>query len=453
MIKLDSYSATIMRKFERHSKYLLGSSSSLKRELLRGFSGMAGAKFVNLVLAFVSSMMLARILGPDVYGAYAFIMSVIAFLALLSYIGLPALMTREISKYEQSNNWGLIRGMLLRSNQLVSGVSILIVLMLAALSMTFSSTSELDRWQLLLIALPIVPLVAHIKLMMATLRGFKRIVAGVVPELIIRPCVFLVALSCLLFVGQVNVDVVIFLQVVAALVAAVVGYKLVRKETATNIKIAAIEYRDKDWILALIPFIGLAGVSFLNVEFINIFLGLAGTNHDVAMFRIAANIAVFVALPLTLIESVISPYITRLYHSGDIDKLQKLAQVASLASLLASAVPAIVLLLFGTEIITILYGADYEIAYSPLVVIISGYMVVNLVGLSMQLLYATEYHTSAFRISLYGAFITVLICSFLIPVYGALGAGIALGFGKALRSVLYVAEARRLLKIKTSLIW
>ena len=198
MIKLDSYSATIMRKFERHSKYLLGSSSSLKRELLRGFSGMAGAKFVNLVLAFVSSMMLARILGPDVYGAYAFIMSVIAFLALLSYIGLPALMTREISKYEQSNNWGLIRGMLLRSNQLVSGVSILIVLMLAALSMTFSSTSELDRWQLLLIALPIVPLVAHIKLMMATLRGFKRIVAGVVPELIIRPCVFLVALSCLL---------------------------------------------------------------------------------------------------------------------------------------------------------------------------------------------------------------------------------------------------------------
>ena len=80
-------------------------------------------------------------------------------------------------------------------------------------------------------------------------------------------------------------------------------------------------------------------------------------------------------------------------------------------------------------------------------------MVVNLVGLSMQLLYATEYHTSAFRISLYGAFITVFICSFLIPVYGALGAGIALGFGKALRSVLYVAEARRLLKIKTSLIW
>ena len=90
---------------------------------------------------------------------------------------------------------------------------------------------------------------------------------------------------------------------------------------------------------------------------------------------------------------------------------------------------------------------------STLVVIVLGYMIVNLVGLSMQLLYATEYHTSAFRISAYGAFVTVLLCLFLIPFLGALGACIALGFGKALRAAFFVIEARRCLKIKTSLIW
>ena len=79
-------------------------------------------------------------------------------------------------------------------------------------------------------------------------------------------------------------------------------------------------------------------------------------------------------------------------------------------------------------------------------------MIVNLVGLSMQLLYATEYHATAFRISVYGAVITLLACLFLIPIFGVLGAGIVLGFGKALRAVLFVVGARRCLKIKTSLI-
>jgi O-antigen/teichoic acid export membrane protein len=171
------------------------------------------------------------------------------------------------------------------------------------------------------------------------------------------------------------------------------------------------------------------------------------------MFRAAANIALVVALPLAIIESVISPYITRLYHAGDLGKLQKLTQVASLAALLTSAVPAIVLLLFSTEAIIILYGSDYAPAFSTLVVIVLGYVIVNLVGLSMQLLYATEYQASAFRISTYGALVTVLLCSFLIPFFGALGAGIALGLGKALRAALFVVEARRRLEIKTSLIW
>ena len=197
----------------------------------------------------------------------------------------------------------------------------------------------------------------------------------------------------------------------------------------------------------------MAGVSFLNVEFINIFLGLSGTNQDVAIFRTAANIALFVALPLTLIESVISPYITRLYHAGELGKLQKLVKMVSLFALLASAVPAAALLFFGVEVITLLYGNDYAPAYSALVVIVIGYMLVNFVGLSMQLLYATEFHGSAFRISAYGAIVTVLLCVILIPFFGALGAGIVLGFGKAIRAIFFVIEARRLLKIQTSLIW
>ena len=434
-------------------RHLTGTSNGLRRDLLRSISGMVGVKLVNLVLAFISSILVARSLGPAGYGAYAFIMSLVGFFALLSYLGLPELMVREIAKYEQARQWGLIRGLLHKSHLFVAGIAILLMLLAATGNLIFSTSTELDRWRLLLIALPLIPVISMASLRTAALRGLRKVVMGAIPEMVIKPAAFLVMLLWLTSVGKVTAGTAILAQLGAALGALLVGILLFRRVAAEKVKSAAPEYENREWLSALLPFMGLAGVSFLNVEFINIFLGFSGTNQDVAMFRAAASIALIVALPLSLIESVISPYITRLYHAGELGKLQKLIQVASLAALLSSAVPAIILLLFSTETVTIFYGSDYAPAYSTLVVIVLGYMFVNLVGLSMQLLYATEYHVSAFRISAYGAVVTVLLCTFLIPYYGALGAGIALGFGKALRSVFFVIEARRRLEIKTSLIW
>jgi O-antigen/teichoic acid export membrane protein len=453
MSRSDLSVAVVINKAVDRYKYLVGTSASLRRDLLRGVGGMAGVKLINLALAFTSSILVARSLGPEGYGAYAFIMSLVSSIALLSCLGLPALMVREIAKYEQSQKWGLIRGFLHKGHLFVTGIVILLMLLVAMASIIFATSAELDRWRLLLIALPLIPVFALTSLRASTLRGFRKVILGAIPEMFIRPVIFLMALLWLLFIGKATVEAVIVAQVGAALGALSVGILLCRRVVARNVKNATLEYNNQEWLSALLPFMGLAGVSFLNVEFINIFLGFSGTNQDVAMFRAAANIALIVALPLALIETVISPYITRLYHAGELGKLQKLTQVASLAALLFSALPAIALLIFGTETIKIIYGSDYTSAFGTLVVIVLGYMIVNLVGLSMQLLYATEYHASAFRISAYGALVTVLLCLFLIPFFGALGAGIALGFGKALRAAFFVIEARRCLKIKTSLIW
>ena len=453
MFRPDLFFAVAINKAVDHFKYLVGTPASLRRDLLRGVSGMAGMNLVSLALAFASSILLARLLGPEGYGAYAFIMSLVGSLGLLSYLGLPVLMVREIAKYEQSQKWGLIRGLLHKSYQFVAGIGILLVLLVAVASIIFMTSAELDRWRLLLIALPLIPVLSMTSLKASTLRGLRRVVLGAIPEMFVRPVIFLIALLWLLYIGKVTVEAVIVVQVGAALGALSVGIFLYRRVAPESLLNTTPEYNNQEWLSALLPFMGLAGVSFFNVEFINLFLGFSGTNQDVAMFRAAANIALAVALPLTLIETVISPYITRLYHAGELRKLQKLTQVASLAALLVSAIPATVLLIFSTETIIIFYGNDYVPASGALVVIVLGYMVVSLVGLSMQLLYATEYHASAFRISAYGALVTVLLCLFLIPFFGALGAGIALGFGKALRAAFFVIEARRCLKIKTSLIW
>lgn len=425
---------------------------TLKKIIFKSLTGVACIKLISMGLVFASSVLLARILGPSNYGAYIFIISVINTLALISYLGLPPFITRKIAEYEQSNNWDLIHGLLRRTLQVVITISILLMIIVAVISFIFSS-SELDRWYLLLISQPLLPFIALIALTTAILRGFRRAVLSAVPDMIIRPIAFLAGVLYLVLIDDVSVNTVILIQIFISIITALVGFVFVKSMFVNKIKLTTINYKNKEWISTLLPFMGLACTSFFNVEFINIFLGISNTNQSIAIFQIAANLALFVALPLTLIESVIAPYITRLYYAEKLNDLERLTNIVSVFSLVLSLIPAIILIFYGSEIIKTLYGEEYAAAYNILVIIVLGYLYVNVVGLSMQLLYATEYHNSAFRISVQGAIITVLACLILIPTFGAIGAGIVLGFGKAIRATLFAVEARRLLKIKTSIIW
>ncbi len=429
------------------------SSFSIHREISRALGGVAITRLANLIIVFFSSVLAARVLGPNAFGTYAFVMSVISLLSLVSCLGVPALLTREIVKYEHGQSWELIGGLIKRSNQLVIGTTLFLMFLAALGSIAFRTADHLDRWTLILLSLPILPAIGISTIRVAALRGLRRVVLGTVPETIVRPLFFLICLGSLTLFNSATVENAIYSQVLSAYLGMTVGVIIFSRLAAKNLTRINLEYKTLAWTKMLIPFSGIAAVSFFNVEFINIFLGLSATNEDIAMFRVAANLALFVALPLTLIETVMMPYVTRYYSSGDLYSIQRLSQIASLASLCFSAFPALILMIFGEKLIKEIYGIEYISAYWTLVVIISGYMLVNLVGLSMQLLYATNYQSVAFRISLFGAIVTIIGCLILIPYFGTLGAGIVLGFGKALRAFFFVFSARKLLKIKTSIIW
>ncbi|MBV1879123.1 MAG: oligosaccharide flippase family protein [Pseudomonadales bacterium] len=427
-----------------------GVPGSLRRDLLSAISGTLGIRVVNMALAVATSIIVARSLGVEAYGSYAFVMSIIGTLALVCYIGLPELMVREIAKFDQNQQWGLIGG-LLRSCYLFLGVVFIpVVILIAGLGLVFATEAELDIWRLLLIALPLVPVLALITIQGAAFRGFRMIVSAAIPAMIVHPAMFLFAL---LFFAVATVEEALLMQLAAATCGLAVSLFWFRIRIQKQLHGVSREYDYGAWKSALLPFIGIAGVSFFNVEFINLLLGFLGSHEDMAVFRTAANIALVVALPLTLVETAISPYITRLYQANELAKLQKMVQLASFGALLASLVPGLLLLMFGDDVIRLLYGNEFVIAYETLVVIVVGYLIVNLVGLSMRLLYATDYQDDALSISAWGAVVTVIICIFLIPVFGAFGAGVVLGFGKALRAGLFVMAARRRLGIKTSLLW
>ncbi len=95
----------------------------LQRATARLARGAANAFLINIAgtgLAFLSQLLLARVLGVAGYGAYAYVMAWVTVLALLATLGFQTGMLRFVSAYCAREEWPLLRGVLRYAMQRVS---------------------------------------------------------------------------------------------------------------------------------------------------------------------------------------------------------------------------------------------------------------------------------------------------------------------------------------------
>jgi O-antigen/teichoic acid export membrane protein len=124
---------------------------------------------------------------------------------------------------------------------------------------------------------------------------------------------------------------------------------------------------------------------------------------------------------------------------------------AGLFSLLLSLPVVIVFVTFGHEILNVMYGDSYAEAYLPLLALAGGFAVVNVIGPSMQLLYATAYEKDALTISLLSLIAITVLSVVWIPTHGALGAALTFAIGKTARAIAFRIWAHRRLNQAFSL--
>ena len=108
----------------------------------------------------------------------------------MAVLGLGPLVVRQVASYHSFESWGLLRGMLRRSNQSVALASALTMAVAACVGwLVYRSQPELLHafW----IALLLIPLIAFATLRQAALQGLGRVVLGRAPETIVAPALFI----------------------------------------------------------------------------------------------------------------------------------------------------------------------------------------------------------------------------------------------------------------------
>lgn len=419
----------------------VGSKETLRGQLARGVAGIGVLKLIQLPIGLVISVLLARWLGVEGYGVYTYVFSLVSLLALPAYAGLSTLLVREVALYDQSNRRGFLLGVIRRSHQFSVVIALTIVVLVIGFSLRNAEWSVNGRWTLLMVATPIIPFAVILSIRVSVLRGLRQVVRSYIPGMLIQPVLFLIVVGTLGVSGYLNPMTAIVGQVVATLASLVAVSRFLAHSTA-GCSSSKPTYDDSRWLSALLPFSGIAIVSYVNTEIFVPLIGMLSTDAEVAYYRVAFSFAVLVAIPLVIVESVSYPHIARLYAEGGKKLLLNLSLRVGFLALFLSLPVVVGLAVFGNDILSLLYGAEYSDAWRPMIVLVLGFFVVNLVGPSMQLLYGTEFEKDALVISMLSVILVLALSVSLIPDHGAFGAALACSIAKISRAVVFWVWAR-----------
>lgn len=418
------------------------------RRLLRGVAGSGGIKAIFGLLTFATSVYLARVLGLEQYGIYVYAISIITLLSFPAQLGLPVLVVRQVARYDTLNEWKLLCGLLRRANQAVfvfSGIAAVILLLISDLLSSKAGESNGAQSHVLMIGAVLIPLTALGNLRGATLRGFGHVVSGQLPELFVRPLLFLAFVIYASTSMEFDARYAVGLQVASASVAFLAGVFLLNRVLPDIVRLASPTYDTKVWARSVLPLAILGGIQVIHHEIDVIVLGIFCSNQDVGLFFAALQGSYLVAFSLGMVNVAIAPAIARLHASGGYLALQNIVTWGA-RLVLAVAVPVCVLLiLLGQELLELVYGVEFRDAYLALIILCVGQMVNAAIGSVALILNMTGYEKDAALGAGAGVLLNVILSFTLVPTQGIIGAALANAISMmAWNTILGIQVYRRL---------
>lgn len=402
---------------------------------MRGGVGVLALRMIGIGFALVSSVILARILGVEQYGVYSYVLATVTLLVVPAQFGLATLIVRETAQSEVLKNWSNMLGVWRWSTRIALSLSLLF----AVLGGMVIYISNDHRQLTFFIGFILIPFIALNSLRSAALQGLRKVVLSQLPENLIRPAL-LIGFMLLAWFGleKINANTAMILQVVSTAIAFIMGAiilnKLRPKETKKGI---SPQYKNKEWRKATLPMAFADGVSVVNTQADIIMLGMLTTSVQVGYYSIAAAASALLMVGVNTIATLTMPYFARYIADKNMRAFQKMAVMTARVGLILVVPAVFIFYFFGRELIELVYGQDFLLAYWPLIILTVANFSKAGFGMQGRLLNMSGHEKDNLTGAITVTIINVILNYVFIPIYGAVGAALATGLSIFFKNILF----------------
>ncbi len=422
------------------------------RHVLYSTVWVVSIRVVSLLLSFVQSIVVARVLGIEEYGAYAFAYSLATMAALVAVLGFDRVCIRETVIAEKNQDWPSMKGIRLLAERNTFLVGTLVGGGLS-LYYGFFGENQVTSAQSACVAIVLLaPWVALLKLEPALLRAYGKIRLSQLPDNIVRPLLLLLFLLASSAMGnQVSGSHAISLHALAAFLVVVWCFWQVNRaapailaETTAHIRYAEM-YRTS-FAVGMVTVLGA-----FKGQLVLLMMGGMLPAAEIGAFSAAFRLSSLISFTLVASNIALGPTMTRMYKEGSVARMANVGQLTAVVATV-SALPVAVAFYFLAEPILSIYGEGFSLASEAMKVLVISQFIQTAMGSVTLWLVMSKNENLSLICNALGVAVVFILGSWLIPVYGVTGGAVANAVGAVISGLLTWVFVIRKLRMDPSVI-
>ena len=413
--------------------------SFFNNELLSKSSSTFIFKIIGSLLGYVFLLLVTRTSGAEVWGIFVLCLAVLNITSILSRFGVDTALLRFVAQLK--GKMEEIKGIYLQGFSLVLALSIVFSILLYFFSNILAETvfqkPNLTPF-LKVISFALIPFtIIHINAQ--AYRGLKRIKEFSFFQYTSKFLFAVIIFVLLFYFTDIDVIIMPIYSFLAAVFIVMIFSGVGIFKTLKGVQTIII-FTKKEILSTSYPMMLSSSILLLMAWADTIMIGIFKTEVDVGFYNVALKLAMLASIILGSVNSILAPKISETFNNNKIDEFKVLIKQSTRIIFFISLPILIVLFLFP-EFLLSLFGQEFVIAKTTLLILLIGQAVNAMsgsVGLILQMTGKEKVYQNILLIALV---FNIMLNLFLIPKFGIEGAAIASAFSFLfwnLSSVLYI---------------
>jgi O-antigen/teichoic acid export membrane protein len=404
-------------------------------------------RLLSAAIAFVSQIILARMMGNFEYGIFVFIWVMVILAGNLSCFGFHAAQIRFLPQYETAGQRAEIRG-LTTTARIFALLSASMVAFVGFLLLSrFENSVEPYYVAPLFVAFLILPMVALGDIMEGTARAHSWGIVALSPTYLVRPMLILGFMALAVYYGApATAETAMETSLVATYVTTVaqffnINYRLRRHHKAGPM---AIDF--PTWFRLAVPLFLIEGFSFLLTNADVVVVGLFLEPGDVAVYFAAAKTMAIIQFVYFSVKAASAPRFSAMMAVDDRQALGRFAGQTVRWVFWPSLLVGLAVLAAGPWLLA-MFGPGFAAGIDLMAILFAGIMTKASVGPGEVLLAMAGHQGLCVRLYAAALGVGIVLNVILIPVLGLEGAALAAAGAMLTEAILLHIFVRRRLGV------
>lgn len=409
---------------------------SIRQKLIRGLGIGVGTRVVVLL----QHMIIAQFLGVTGYGTFVFITSLGTTIGQISSLGWSSASVRLLPQYKNNGSHGLLRGFLIRSEEVIWGTSIFASVIGYWVAKAFSNSDLTSSVLVACVIVPILALRSHRRMQLVGL-GKAEAAMGLDEGLI---ALFIVGGVLATSVSTANGVMVVY--VIAVVLTTAIASGLILKDLGGLIGKTTSSFRTKEWSLIAAPLLLAAGGKLLMNRVDVLMIAPLVDADAVGLYSVSVRVCFGLSFLPVVVGMMMSSSFTAHFYGKEFSELKRLFY-QSTAFCIVGAIPvAFVLAIFARPLLALLFGNEFGDAEVLLRVLLVGQFFNAITGPVSVFLVAIGRQAQYGLVVGIMLAINVVLNIILLPIFGVIGAAVATSLVQVAMNAFQLFQVTKILK-------